>query len=123
MHRRLVVAAVLIASPWAVASRALGAAEAATAGDGAATPIAAEAAPTTAGCRVEFLRELGWRIAEHASRDDGVASIHGGAPCRRANLGEALRAGDLVARIPRDGEARDAAIEALLAHAATRCAY
>src|SRR5688572_22260553 len=108
MQHRLLVAALLLASPWAVGSRVL---DLAPAGDGAANPIAAEAAPTTtlAGCRVAFLRELGWRIAEHASRDEGVASVHGGEPCRRANLAEALNAGDLVARIPREGEKRDAA--------------
>src|SRR5687768_13246143 len=115
MQRRLLVAALLLASPSAMTSRACDAVEIAPSRDGAASPIAAEAAPTrrperSPDCRVEFLRELGWRIAEHASRDDGVASIHGGEPCRRASLAEALRAGDLLARIPREGEKRDAAV-------------
>ncbi|HET9485527.1 MAG TPA: hypothetical protein VFO79_16315 [Xanthomonadales bacterium] len=84
----------------------------------AAAPCAARGDDTA--CRVDFLRELGWRIVE---RDVATASIVPGRPCDRADLDEALRAGDLRATLPRDARARAVAIDALFAHPATRCAW
>lgn len=81
------------------------------------TPVAADPPPD---CRIRFLRELGWRL-----RDADVAQpgLEAGAPCDRASLGDAIRAGDLRATLPREPRARAAAVDALLAHDATRCAY
>ncbi|HVF36173.1 MAG TPA: hypothetical protein VND91_12695, partial [Candidatus Saccharimonadia bacterium] len=83
----------------------------------ACTPAAADPALE---CRTRFLRELGWRL-----RDAEVPrlEIDAGAPCDRANLGDALRAGDLRATVPSEPAARAATVDALLAHDATRCAY
>src|SRR5262245_14910169 len=45
-----------------------------------------------------FLDHLGWRFV----RDPSVREVlvHGGTPCRRADVAEAKAAGDLVIRIP-----------------------
>jgi hypothetical protein len=73
---------------------------------------------TASDCRARLLAELGWRL------DDGAASsVHGGMPCARANLAGAWQAGDLRAVLPIATDARDAALDALLAHDATRCAF
>ncbi len=90
-----------------------------------ALTLALAGAPThadsaTIECRVQFLRELGWRVGEH---DGAVASIDAGLPCERVHLGAALRGGDLVASLPHEPVARDAAATTLMAHPATQCAY
>ena len=69
-------------------------------------------------CRIEYLRELGWRL------DEGAAlHIAPGAPCERASRAGAHAAGDLVAVLPRDAGARDAALAEIEAHPATQCAF
>jgi hypothetical protein len=83
-----------------------------------ALALAGAATATAGDCREHLLAELGWRL------DTGApASVHGGSPCLRADLAEAWQAGDLRAVLPREARARDAALDALLDHDATRCAY
>jgi hypothetical protein len=73
-------------------------------------------------CRQRLLQELGWRFV---AADVDAIDIRPGMPCDRASLAEAVAAGDLVVRTPRDldAAARSRLDEALLAHPATHCAY
>lgn len=73
-------------------------------------------------CVEALLRRLGWRIEEAP----GAAAAHAilpGTPCKRGSLVEAQAVGDLRLRLPAETEARARALEAALAHPATRCAY
>ena len=70
-------------------------------------------------CLHQTLRQLGWRI----ERQGNETRVHGGTPCRRADLGEAQARGDLVARIPAEPARARAELESLLHHPATRCAW
>lgn len=70
-----------------------------------------------------MLESLGWRW----QTDDTLPlpAIEGGTPCRRDDLAHAHRAGDLRVRVPPalDARARDALLDTLFAHDATRCAW
>ncbi len=73
-------------------------------------------------CTQRLLQELGWRFV---AADVAAIDIRPGTPCDRASLAEAVTAGDLIVRIPRDldAAARSGLAEELLAHPATHCAY
>jgi hypothetical protein len=72
-------------------------------------------------CSVRALEALGWRLQTAAPGGDW--QLHGGTPCRRASLAEAQAQGDLRATLPADpGAARDA-VERLLQHPASHCAF
>lgn len=81
-----------------------------------ATPAAAS------DCRQGLLEELGWRFVATSGTK---ISIEPGRPCDRADLAQAVAAGDLVVRIPAnlDTPSRDQLAEQLLHHRATICAY
>ena len=82
----------------------------------------ASAMPTPPDCATRVLADLGWRF-ETAPGD--AVLVHAGTPCDRADLAAAQAAGDLVVRLPArmEGAARARALEALLRHPATLCAY
>jgi hypothetical protein len=79
---------------------------------------AALSTATASDCRARLLAELGWQLQNGAAY-----SVHGGVPCTRADLAAAREAGDLRAVLPADAQSRDAALDALLVHDATRCAF
>jgi hypothetical protein len=70
-------------------------------------------------CLGRRLAGLGWRIAMQGE----TTEIHGGEPCRRADLADAWAQGDLSARIPADPARARIGLESLLHHPATRCAF
>jgi len=75
-----------------------------------------------AACLQPLLQRLGWQLHE----DDVAAPvIAAGDPCRRGNLDEAWRSGDLQVRLPRHDDAaqRQQVLEALLDDPATLCAF
>lgn len=73
-----------------------------------------------ADCREQLLRELGWTLHETARDAPWIA---GGQPCRRSDLADARAHGDLQAWLPRERAAHAQALDAVLQHEATRCAY
>jgi hypothetical protein len=87
--------------------------------------LAPLAAPRSANeqCLLDTLTELGWRIGQGSG--DALA-IDAGLPCMRSGLDDARAHGDLRLQLPltqQDAAAREVALEALLEHPASHCAW